>query len=63
MLLRADVQEGKHLLTMTPSQLQLSQTAYAPFDPKIFTHRIYYQEVRREKFLNYLAKKRAGILK
>jgi hypothetical protein len=61
MLLRADVREGKHL-TMTPSQLQLSQTAYAPFDPKIFMHRIY-QEVRREKFLNYLAKKRAGILK
>jgi hypothetical protein len=60
MLLRADVKEGKHL-RMTPSQLQLSQAAYAPFDPRKFKHRIY-QEVRREKFLNYLAKKRAGIL-
>ena len=61
MLLRADVREGKHL-TMTPSQLQQSQAAYAPFDARKFRHRIY-QEVRREKFLNYLAKKRAGILK
>jgi hypothetical protein len=61
LLLRADVREGKHL-AMTPSQLQQSQAAYAPFDQRKFKHRIY-QEVRREKFLNYLAKKRAGILK
>ena len=61
LLLRADVKEGKHL-RMTPSQLQLSQAAYAPFDPRKFKHRND-QEVRREKFLNYLAKKRAGILK
>jgi hypothetical protein len=61
MLLRADVLAGKHL-TMTPSQLQQSQAAYAPFDARKFKHRIY-QEVRREKYLNYLARKRAGILK
>jgi hypothetical protein len=61
LLLRADVREGKHL-TMTPSQLQQSQAAYAPFDQRKFKHRIY-QEVCREKFLNYHAKKRAGILK
>jgi hypothetical protein len=62
MLLRADVREGKHL-TMTPSQLQQTRpAAYGPFDPRKFKHRIY-QEVRREKFLNHLASKRAGILK
>jgi hypothetical protein len=60
-LLHADVREGKHL-TKTPSQLQQSQPAYAPFNPRKFKHRIY-QEVRREKFLNYLAKKRAGLVK
>jgi hypothetical protein len=60
-LLPADVREGKHL-TVMPSQLQQSQAAYAPFDPRNFKHRIY-QEVRREKFFNYLPKKRAGILK
>jgi hypothetical protein len=61
MLLRDDVREGRHL-AMTPSQLQQSRAAYAPFDARKFTHRIY-QEIRREKFLNYLAKKRAGVLK
>ena len=57
LLLRADVEEGKHL-QMTPSQLQLYRVEYEPFDPRKFAHRIY-QEVRRKKFINYLNQRRA----
>ena len=57
LLLRVDVLEGKHL-TMKPSELQQSKPAYMVFDKTIFKFRIY-QEVRRNKFLNYLAERRA----
>jgi hypothetical protein len=57
MLLRGDVEAGKHL-TMTPLQLQQTRTEYRPFSASIFKHRIY-QEVRRNKFINYLEQRRA----
>jgi hypothetical protein len=58
LLLRADVMEGKHH-RMTPTELKNSRIEYRPFKAKKFKHRIY-QEVRRQKFINYLNLKRAG---
>jgi hypothetical protein len=55
--LPADVAEGKHH-QLTPSQLQQSRVEYHPFSAKNFKHRIY-QEVRRQKFVNYLNQRRA----
>ena len=57
LLLRADVEEGKHN-QLTPSQLQASRLEYHPFNAKKFKHHIY-QEVRRQKFINYLNQRRA----
>jgi hypothetical protein len=57
LLLRADVADGKHL-TMKPLQLKLTRDEYKPYSTKVFKHRIY-QEVRREKFINYLEQRRA----
>jgi hypothetical protein len=53
LLLRADVEAGKHL-RMTPRELQIT---YQMFEPDIFRQRIY-QEVRRSKFVNYLKERR-----
>jgi hypothetical protein len=57
LLLRADVEDGKHL-TMKPLQLQMTRDEYKPYSAKVFKHRIY-QEVRRKKFINYLEERRA----
>ncbi len=57
LFLRADVAEGKHH-QLTPSQLQQSRVEYHPFSAKNFKYRIY-QEVRRQKFVNYLNQRRA----
>lgn len=58
LLLRTDLAEQKHL-TMTAHELQQSRPAeYMIFDPKIFRYRIF-QELRRQKFINYLNEKRA----
>ena len=57
LLLRADVEDGKHL-RMTPMQLQMTREEYSHFRARVFKHRIY-QEVRRKKFINYLELKRA----
>jgi hypothetical protein len=57
LLLRADVAAGLHT-RMTPTELQNSRPVeYGPFNAKKFKHRIY-QEVRRQKFINYLNYKR-----
>jgi hypothetical protein len=56
MLLRADVEDGKHL-RMKPLQLQRTREEYSNFSAGVFKHRIY-QEVRRQKFINYLELKR-----
>jgi hypothetical protein len=56
LLLRADVAEGKQN-RMTPGQLQKSRVEYEPFSTVKFKHRIY-QEVRRQKFINYLNMRR-----
>jgi hypothetical protein len=53
----ADVAEGKHH-QLAPSQLQQSRVEYHPFSAKNFKHRIY-QEVCRQKFVNYLNQRRA----
>jgi hypothetical protein len=58
LLLRADVEEGKHN-RMTPTELKNSRIEYHIFNANKFKHRIY-QEVRRQKFINYLNLKRAG---
>ena len=55
-LLQGDVERKLHEL-MTPAQLQKTRPEYAPFQPRIFRHRVY-QEVRRQKFLFYLEEKR-----
>jgi hypothetical protein len=57
LLLRADVEAGKHL-RMTPRELQITNESYQMFEPDIFRQRIY-QEVRRSKFVNYLKERRA----
>jgi hypothetical protein len=49
--LRADVEEGKHNQS-TPSQLQESRVEYHPFNAKKLKRDIY-QEVRRQKFIDY----------
>ena len=57
-LLREDVKNKKHE-AMIPSKLQRSRPEeYMQFKPDIFKGRIY-QEVRRQKFINYLEAKRA----
>jgi hypothetical protein len=56
LLLRSDVKEGLHR-EMTPTQLQNSREEYKGFPAKKFKHRIY-QEVRRQKFINYLNQRR-----
>jgi hypothetical protein len=61
LLLRADVQDGKHL-TMKPLQLQTTRDEYKPYSHKVFKHQIY-QEVRRVKFINYLQQRRAAGLR
>jgi hypothetical protein len=56
-LLREDIKQKLHT-TMTPAKLQASKQAYQPFKPEIFRARIY-QEVRLQKYFNYLKLKRA----
>jgi hypothetical protein len=56
LLLRGDVTEGRHR-EMSPKQLQNSREEYQGFTAKKFKHRIY-QEVRRQKFINYLNQRR-----
>lgn len=52
LLLREDIVMEKHL-TMTPQDLQASRPEYALFKKKKFQERIY-QEVRYQKFVNWL---------
>jgi hypothetical protein len=56
LILRHDVEQKLHE-GKTPSEFQASRDAYRPFHPKKFKERIY-QEVRYQKFLNYLQMKR-----
>jgi hypothetical protein len=56
-LLRSDVEKGLHE-QMTPTALQESRPEYQLFGKSIFKHRIY-AEVRRQKFVYFLATKRA----
>src|SRR6056300_952706 len=56
MMLRHDVRNGRHE-KMTPGQLQDSRTIYKPFLKEIFRQRIY-QEVRYQKYCNWLEDKR-----
>lgn len=61
--LRKDVKRGKHL-KMTPSELRQTRPEYRLFRKSIFRQRIY-QEVRLQKFINWLEldrvmKKKAG---
>ena len=51
-LLRSDVKAGKHE-AMTPTELFLSRPEYQLFNKNKFKHRIY-QEIRYQKYLNYL---------
>ena len=55
-LLRKDVKAKMHE-KMIPSKLQATRDEYLAFKPEIFKQRIY-QEVRYQKYLNYLEKKR-----
>jgi hypothetical protein len=55
-LLQADIQSGRHN-ELTPSALRASRPEYAEWELKVFTQRIY-QQVRRQKFINYLEWKR-----
>lgn len=55
-LLGADVRDGRHR-EMTPATLKSSRPEYDEWALPIFRQRIY-QEVRRQKFINYLEWKR-----
>ena len=55
-LLRKDIKEGRHL-KYKPSALRAKRKEYQEFDATIFKHRIY-QEIRRQRWLNYLKTKR-----
>ena len=55
-LLRRDVLNGRHA-NITPSQLRELEPEYKEFDKTEFKRRLY-QEIRYNKFLNYLEKKR-----
>ena len=55
-LLREDVSKKIHK-KMTPSQLRASRDKYKSFSNSVFKQRIY-QEVRYQKYLNYLNQKR-----
>jgi hypothetical protein len=55
-LLREDIKNKKHE-GMTPLSFQASRQEYYQFKPRQFKERIY-QEVRYQKFLNYLQMKR-----
>lgn len=55
-LLRKDVADMKHK-EMKPQALQASRHEYQVFDSKVFRDHIY-QEIRRNKFMNYLNDKR-----
>jgi hypothetical protein len=58
LLLRQDVIDGRHV-NMKPSEFQMTtRPEYRVFDKTIFKKRLY-QEIRRKKFLHYLALKRA----
>ncbi len=56
-LLRADVEDGKHL-RMKPLQLKMTRNKYSKLSNKMFKHWIY-QEVCQQKFINYLKLNRA----
>ena len=56
-LLEEDVKNGKQN-TMLPSELRQTRPEYMAFKPEVFRQRIY-QEERRQKFIYYLACKRA----
>ncbi len=56
-LLREDVCNQRHT-TMTPTEFQKTRQEYMAFKPTIFKCRIY-QEVRYQKYLNYLEHKRS----
>jgi hypothetical protein len=54
--LREDV-ENKLYTAMSASELRQRRAVYQKYKPRIFRHRIY-QEIRRQKMLRYLEKKR-----
>lgn len=56
-VLRDDIRAGRHL-TMTPAALQATREEYRAFDKVKFRQRIY-QEIRYQKFVNYLEIRRA----
>jgi ribosomal protein S21 len=57
-LLHKDIKQKLHT-TMTPAKLQASKKqANTPFKPEMFRARIF-QEVRLQKYFNYLKLKRA----
>jgi hypothetical protein len=56
-LLRDDVKEGRHR-EMTPTQLQNYREEYKEFKAEKCKHQIY-QEIRRQKFINYLNERRS----
>lgn len=58
--LRGDVEKKLHE-KMKPAELQASRAEYKPFKPKIFKDRIK-QEVRYQKYCNYLNEKRWKLL-
>ena len=54
--LRRDVLRGVHE-RLTPAEMWEWRTVYQKYDLDIFRHRVY-QEIRRNKFLNWLDDKR-----
>jgi hypothetical protein len=54
--LRKDVKAKKHEI-MTPSKLRLTRPEYKEFKLEVFKQRIY-QEIRHQKFVNFLEWKR-----
>jgi hypothetical protein len=56
MLLREDLKNGLHK-RMSPSALRRTREEYKAFGKSIFKHRIY-QELARQKMINWLEKKR-----
>jgi len=56
LLLRRDMKANKHK-QMTPKELQSTRDEYSGFNSRKFKERIY-QEIRRNKFINYLNAKR-----
>lgn len=57
-LLRSDINNQMYPNVYTPRELWRSRPEYQEFELKVFTQRIY-QEIRRNKFINWCQQKRA----